>query len=159
MLNHIFSYKVMGGVYVNMNYDNVLFAEEGEEYYINGFNLLTIGGAYSVDKMYRLMRGWKWYPDEELTLEEREKIFDRVAGKRFNFVLTHTCPYQWEPTDLFIQSLDQNSVSKTMEYFLKDIERVIFYDHWYFGHFHADRDNVDGKGKATMLLNEIRQII
>ena len=54
-----------------------------------------------------------------------------------NYVLTHTCPTDWQPVDLFMRGLDQSKVDSTMEEYLDDVLRYIGgYDYWYFGHYH-----------------------
>ena len=41
-------------------YPNMFFAKDGEIYNINNKKTMVIGGAYSVDKYYRLGRGYSW---------------------------------------------------------------------------------------------------
>ena len=117
------------------------YFRDGDIYNINNRRCLVIGGAYSVDKFYRLSRGYpyQWFENEQLDPKEREEIFEKVKGQEFDFVLTHTCPRAWEPTDLFIAGLDQSNIDKSMENWLDDIKNVIKYKVWLFGHFHADR--------------------
>lgn len=117
------------------------YFRDGDIYNINDHRLLVIGGAYSIDKFYRLSRGYpyQWFKNEQLDPKEREEIFEKVKGQEFDFVLTHTCPRAWEPTDLFIAGLDQSNIDKSMENWLDDIKNVIKYKIWLFGHFHADR--------------------
>ena len=56
--------------------------------------------------------------------------------------------------DLFISDIEQNNVDKSMEKFLDEILiETKYYGHWYFGHFHDDRD-IPGT-KATMLYKKI----
>lgn len=43
-----------GKVWVEEAYPNILFAKDGEIYDIAGMKTIVIGGAYSVDKFYRL---------------------------------------------------------------------------------------------------------
>ena len=47
-----------GIVYYEDNYPNILFAKDGEIYNFDGKSTLIIGGAYSVDKYYRLAMGY-----------------------------------------------------------------------------------------------------
>lgn len=44
-------------------------------------------------------------------------ILDKVKGKYFDIVLTHTCPYKYEPREAFMQGLDQSKLDKFMEHF------------------------------------------
>ena len=128
-----------GKVLIEEEYPNLIFAKDGEIYNIDGKKILVIGGAYSVDKQYRLLHGYKWFKDEQLTKKEMDTILDKVKGKHFDIVLTHTCPYKYEPREVFIQGLDQSKVDKSMEHFLDKIEENINYDKWYCGHYHTEK--------------------
>ena len=128
-----------GKVYIEEDYPNLIFAKDGEEYNIDGKSILVIGGAYSVDKEYRLIYGYKWFKDEQLTKEEMDAIYNKVKGKHFDVVLTHTCPYKYEPVEVFLSGIDQSKVDKSMEHFLDKIEDSIKYDKWYCGHYHTEK--------------------
>ena len=128
-----------GKVFIEEEYPNLIFAKDGETYNIDGKKILVIGGAYSVDKQYRLLHGYKWFKDEQLTKEEMDTILEKVKGKHFDIVLTHTCPYKYEPREVFMQGLDQSKVDKSMEHFLDEIEENISYDKWYCGHYHTEK--------------------
>lgn len=128
-----------GKVFIEEGYPNLIFAKDGEIYNIDGKKILVIGGAYSVDKQYRLLHGYKWFKDEQLTKKEMDTILDKVKGKHFDIVLTHTCPYEYEPREVFMQGLDQSKVDKSMEHFLDKIEENINYDKWYCGHYHTEK--------------------
>lgn len=128
-----------GKVFIEEEYPNLIFAKDGETYNIDGKKILVIGGAYSVDKQYRLLHGYKWFKDEQLTKKEMVTILDKVKGKHFDIVLTHTCPYKYEPREVFMQGLDQSKVDKSMEHFLDEIEENISYDKWYCGHYHTEK--------------------
>lgn len=143
-----------GTVYVEPAYPNIIFLQDGGEYEIQGKKILAIGGAYSVDKDYRLMNGWNWFPDEQLTETERDEIFRKIRGNRYDIVMTHTCPFEWQPTELFLSVVDQSKVDKTTEIWLGEIKNSITFDKWYFGHFHGDKN----MGFFEMLFNKIKVI-
>lgn len=128
-----------GKVFVEEDFPNLIFAKDGEVYNIDGKNILVIGGAYSVDKNYRIMYGHKWFKDEQLTTKEMNDILAKVNGKHFDIVLTHTCPYKYEPREVFMSGIDQSKVDKSMEHFLDEIEENIDYDKWYCGHYHTEK--------------------
>lgn len=140
---NINSYKEVemfgGKVFIEDDYPNLIFAKDGEVYNIDGKSVLVIGGAYSVDKEYRIMYGYKWFKDEQLTTKEMNNILDKVKGKHFDIVLTHTCPYKYEPIEVFMKRLDQSKVDKSTEHFLDEIEENIDYDKWYCGHYHTEK--------------------
>ena len=133
-----------GIVYWEPDYPNLLFAKDGEIYDFDGKKTLVIGGAYSVDKYYRLRRGLPWFETEqpdEGTMEYVERQLDEV-GWRVDCVLTHTAPASYEPTWAFIPGLDQSLVDKTTEKWLDSIERRLSYNSWYCGHYHVESQEV-----------------
>lgn len=138
-MEKVWNDDVTGMIYQERRYPNIHYFIDGETYHINGYRVLTIGGAYSVDKDYRIARGAIWYPDEQLNGTERVKIKNLVKGEYFDFVLTHTAPISWEPSDLFLSMIDQSSVDKTTELWLDQIRKSITYKIWLFGHYHQDR--------------------
>ena len=145
-MNQLWDTYIKGGVYYEPEFPNIRYLMDGEEYEINGHPTLVIGGAYSVDKWFRLdgrpenTDSWTgWFKDELLTLTEMADITKYTYGCKYDFVLTHTCPRSWEPTDLFLRSVIQSSVDKTMEYWLDVFKEYIQWEVWLFGHYHADR--------------------
>lgn len=150
---------VPSGYYFESEYPNIWYVADGSTFNINDKRCLFIGGAYSVDKEYRQLMGWRWFADEELTLEECCDILDKVDHYSFDYVFTHTCPEAWQPTDLFMSVVDQSKVSKRMEEFLTTVSEIIDFKHWYFGHFHANRQNMQitknhcGQGDVSMLFD------
>ena len=145
--------NVDNAVWIQEEFPNIRYFVDGNEYDIGGYSILVIGGAYSVDKWYRLARaGYTaaeaetanpkkcgWFKDELLTQEEMEAIDEKVLGKHYDFVLSHTCPKTWEPTDLFLNGIDQSQVDKSMETWMDTLKNHIDWRVWLFGHFHADR--------------------
>lgn len=149
-----------GKAYFEPNYPNILFAIDGERYYfsINQkiISVLVIGGAYSVDKYYRIQNGYKWFVDEQLNKEQKDKIMTRIVeNNEVNLVLTHTCPVEWQPTHLFLPTINQSMVDNSMEIFLSEVESKLNYDYWLFGHFHDDENIND---KAIMLFMGVRSL-
>ena len=140
-------------VWFQEEFPNIRYFVDGNEYNIGGHSALVIGGAYSIDKWYRLARaGYApeeaetanpkkcgWFKDELLTQEEMEAIGKKVLNKRYDFVLSHTCPMSWEPVDLFLRGIDQSQVDKSMEVWMDALKNCIDWRVWLFGHFHADR--------------------
>jgi 3-oxoacid CoA-transferase subunit A len=142
--------NVKGDVYIDDEFPNIRYFKDGGIYDINDHRTLVIGGAYSVDKWYRLSRAGLneqtndpaktgWFPSELLTEDEMSAIACNVFGQEFDFVFSHTCPLSWEPTDLFLSFIDQSTVDKSMEKWLDVIKADIHWGVWCFGHFHKDR--------------------
>lgn len=157
--------NVQGPVYYESDFPNIRYLQDGGEYTINNRSILVIGGAYSVDKWYRLndrpenTTEWTgWFKDEQLTLKEKINILEKVQGKHYDLVLTHTCPFSWEYLIkyLFLGNIDQSKIDKSMEHFLDDVIDSITYDYYYFGHYHDDRNLP--VVKATMLFEDIKEL-
>lgn len=130
-----------GMVYYEEDFPFLLFAKDGEIYDLDGKKSLVIGGAYSVDKYYRLERGWKWFPDEQPSEETKchiEKVLDSVDWK-VDHVLSHTCPLKYVPVEAFITGYDESTIDHSTEEFLDSIENRLSYEKWFCGHWHIDK--------------------
>ena len=141
-------------VWVENSFPYIKYALDHPAVYImNGKSALVIPGAYSVDKEYRLQRGWTWFKDEQLSYTERIESYN-LLNRTYDYVLSHTCPAGWLPhiQDLFLSQLDQGKIDKTMENYLQYVASNIHWDHWYFGHYHDDRDI--SSYKATMMFHQ-----
>lgn len=128
-----------GKVWRQEQYPNLLFAKDGEIFDFDGLRYLVIGGAYSVDKFYRLSRGLSWWPDEQPSEEIKAFVEQQIREKSFDVVLSHTCPYHYEPTEMFIVGIDQSTVDTSTEEWLDAIEAKIDYIAWFCGHWHTDK--------------------
>ena len=150
-----FDEKVHGVIYLEPEFPNIRYFLDYGFYDINNYTCYVIGGAYSVDKHWRLMRSGLteetniptksgWFANEQLTPEEKKRVekqlhdFD-TTGKIIDFMFTHTCPYSWEPRDLFLEAVDQSTVDDSMEKWLDNVKNIATGYVWCFGHFHADR--------------------
>lgn len=145
-----------GIVYYQEEYPNILFAKDGEIYDFNDKKVFVCGGAYSVDKKYRLLMGYHWYFNEQPDdiIKDRSERNLKKHDNKVDYILTHTCPLKYEPVEMFINGLDQSKVDKTTETWLNKIEENIDYDHWYCGHYHTNKD-IDN---LTFLFEEIREL-
>ena len=130
-----------GTVWVEEAFPRLLFAMDGEIFDLEGLRHLVIGGAYSVDKFYRLARGYGWWPDEQPSQEIKDKVIQTLdaCGWQVDTVLSHTCPYPYEPREAFLPMIDQSTVDDSTEKWLEEIERKLKYDHWFCGHWHIDK--------------------
>ena len=145
--------NVHGEVYYEPEYPNIKYFKTFGEYQVFRYKILVVGGAYSVDKDYRQMMGWNWFSGEQLSEQETIELFELATSKEYNLILTHTCPYDWRPTDLFLNFIDQSKVDTTMEKTLNILNKFIYkWDRWAFGHYHDDRFVRPG---AMMLYHKI----
>lgn len=128
-----------GIVWYEEVYPNILFAKDGEIYEIEGTKHLVIGGAYSVDKHYRLLRGYGWWEDEQPSEEIKRYVEQQIKEKPFDAILSHTCPFKYEPIEMFLPGIDQSTVDDSTEKWLDKIEESVDYKDWYCGHWHINK--------------------
>lgn len=150
-----FDENVHGVVYLEPEFPNIRYFLDYGFYDIGGYTCYVIGGAYSVDKYWRLERAMMteetndpkksgWFANEQLTKEEMDRATEQLytfkdMGKHIDFIFAHTCPYDWEPRDMFLGSVDQSTVDDSMERWMNSWKDDIHFDVFCFGHFHADR--------------------
>jgi len=148
---------------VEPEYPSLLFTVDGNAYQILGKNAVVIGGAYSVDKDWRIQNGQPWFEDEQLGYEERKEIYESLMWAKqhdisIELFLAHTCPYRYIPREMFLGYVDQTSVDDRMEEFLDSIWTLFGKESkWYCGHWHTDKmiDNVRFMYNDITCLNDI----
>ena len=145
-----------GIVLYEEDYPNILFAQDGEIYDFDDKKAIVIGGAYSVDKFSRISNGQPWFeseqPDEQIKYYVETQL--EKVGWSVDYVFSHTTPLSFEPRDVFVDGIDQNSVDKSTEEWLDTLERKLNYEQWYCGHYHIDW-NMD---KVQILFNEFLEL-
>jgi len=130
-----------GVVYMQLEFPNLMFAKDGEIYDINGKKCIVIGGAYSVDKAYRIAKNIGWWADEQPSdvIKRRvEKRFDQ-ENWHVDVVLSHTSPLKYEPREMFLDFIDDSKVDKSTEIWLDAIEDRLNYEQWFCGHYHTNK--------------------
>ena len=154
-----------GSFIIEQEFPDLLYMQDGRMYGLNTSDgwkkAFVIGGAYSVDKYYRLgayaagNHGARWFEDEQLSPEEMENVKKNMKTvlereQKLNFILTHTCPLSMEPVDMFLPMIDQSTVDNSMEVFLDEIKHMMedkdgkpTYETWFCGHWHTDRTAPD----------------
>lgn len=153
------SYRIaqwkQGKVYVEDEYSNLLFGIDGEIYNLDGNHTIVIGGAYSVDKFYRLTFGWNWWADEQPSAEIKAYVEKNLSERDWHVdaVLSHTVPLKYEPVEVFLKQIDQSKVDKSTEIWLDSIEERLDYQRWYAGHYHTEK-TVD---RLTLLFESIHE--
>ncbi|WP_411677817.1 metallophosphoesterase family protein [Caproicibacter sp.] len=130
-----------GTVFIEGKYPNLIFAKDGEIYDIDGQRCIVIGGAYSVDKFYRLQNGYGWWPDEQPSEKVKATVEKNLsaAGNTVDVVLSHTCPFRYIPREVFLPGIDQSTVDNSTEEWLDTIEGKLNYKKWYCGHYHTEK--------------------
>lgn len=150
-----------GSFIIEPEFPSLLYMQDGRMYGLNTTDgwkkAFVIGGAYSVDKYYRLgayaagNHGALWFEDEQLSPEEMDMVKKNMKTvldreQKLDFIFTHTCPLSMEPVDMFLPQVDQKSVDQSTEIFLDEIKHMMedengvpTYEKWFCGHWHTDR--------------------
>lgn len=133
-------------VLVEDDFPDLKFALDGEIYKIPTYNgikeAIVIGGAYSVDKYYRLSTGNNWYNSEQPSFTIKNKVEEVLVNRnqKIDIILSHTCPFRYIPYEWFIGGIDQSKVDNSTEIWLDKIFlRINHFDKWYCGHYHGDK--------------------
>lgn len=117
------------------------YMTSGRWNHLNDHQAIVIGGAYSVDKFYRLERGVPWLSDEQPSAEIKAAVENRLdfLGWKVDLVLSHTCPTKYIPVECFLPFVDQSTVDRSTEDWLDGIEDRLDYKQWFCGHWHIDK--------------------
>lgn len=134
--------------------DNIYHLRRGQVYEFENKKILVCGGADSIDK-YRRIENFTWWKEEAIS---QETIDDIPAG-HYDYVLTHCCPRSvFEKNKIYLstlQFLDENKINHNSEDMLEQLKNKITFDHWFFGHYHINR-NLDEK--FTCLFEDFMEV-
>lgn len=120
--------------------EHIRHLKRGRRYNIQGKDILAIGGADSIDQ-YRREPNISWWKEEIITDDE----VDMIDAGHYDYVLSHSCPisvfneYKWDLCEGNVLGEDRPEF-KVCNNQLEKIKNFITFDHWYFGHYHVDKD-------------------
>lgn len=149
-----------GSVLIEPEYPNLIFAKDGEAYSFDvdekPKKAIVIGGAYSVDKYYRLSKGYRWFEDEQPSDEDKARVEKQLSDMNWkvDYVLTHTAPIRYEPREWFLSMIDQSTVDNSTEIWLDTIFEKLQFEKWYCGHYHGEK-TID---KITFMFNGFKTL-
>ena len=153
-MQYIYDDDVKGWLYIQPIYSNIRYLKMWGDYCFGKYFTAVLGGAYSVDKWWRLQnagvtgpkdpkyhnpKATGWFPNEQMTKQEMKEAEEALSGIPYDFVMSHTCPISWQPTDLFLSAVNQNEVDNSMELWMDKFKDKIKYTAWIWGHYHTDR--------------------
>lgn len=153
--NQINRYPVSewNGGSVHIINQSVIHLMRGQVYTIDGLKFFTMGGAVSIDKMWRT-EDISWWKDELPSEKEYKTAIKNLENNDMSvdYIITHCCSrsrlkktlpctVKYDELNDWFTSLEKNKALK--------------YKHWYYGHYHVDK-KVDKK--HTCLYNEIVEI-
>lgn len=116
---------------------NVFYQPRGSYITLNdGRNVMFMGGAYSIDKMHRVL-GETWFPEETITHSDVANLPDINV----DIMITHTCPDELVPIMTKFDARKYNDPStKALSYLLEKYQPPL----WYFGHWHVYKEGLLG---------------
>lgn len=136
---------------------SVIHLMRGECYTINNKKFFIMGGADSIDKIWRqtqfMMTGdVSWWPEEMPSNEEYEHAKATIAknNNQFDYIITHCAS-----TDIQ-KRLHPEYRKDDLTDFFNIIENEVTFKQWFFGHYHEDI-NVDNQ--HTCIYKKIIQVI
>jgi DNA repair exonuclease SbcCD nuclease subunit len=100
---------------------------------LEGKTFLCIGGACSIDKIYRTPH-LSWWPQEEINNHDIDNAVANLEkiDNKVDYVITHCCD-----TSTVIKAFGFRRDICTDQ--LMFIDKIVTYNHWFFGHYHFDR--------------------
>ena len=145
-----------GMVYYEESFPNLLFAKDGEIYDFDGKKAIAIGGAYSIDKYYRLSHGLGWFETEQPSDEIMEYVESQLEKYNWqvDYVFSHTVPLECEPVWAFIPGVNQSLVDKTTEKWLQKILESLEFEGWFAGHYHVESQ----EGAVRIMFNDYEEL-
>lgn len=145
--NALFGYPVeeWNGGKVHRIRRNIIHLMRGQCFTIKGKKFFTMGGAYSIDRAFREKNVSYWDAEIPNNEEYKEASATILAnGKKFDYIIAHTAPkeiiwrlgYYPDPHDAELTG------------YLEWVEYTCGFKKWFFGHFHEDKNLLDGKFRA-----------
>lgn len=129
--------------------DKIYHLCRGQIFDIDGNKFFTMGGADSIDKMYRI-EGLSWWKEEMPTRSEYDEALNNLESEGFkvDYILTHCAPKS------YVSSISPYYETDHLNSFLDNVAEYTDYRFWYCGHYHIDKQI----GKLRVLYNDIIKI-
>ena len=111
----------------------------GEIMTLDDKTFFCLGGACSIDKMYRTPY-LSWWPQEEITYHDIDNAISNLekVNNKVDYVITHCADTK---TVLKAFGFRRDACTDQLTF----IDKVVDYKHWFFGHYHFDRKITDKK--------------
>lgn len=145
--------------YIRGNHDNPEVCMQQDLWIPDGTvedNVMFVGSATSIDKMYRT-ENFDWWAGEELSHQDLLIVYDEYMKARPEIMVTHECP------DIVADQMmkafnrtkfsDVSNIRKAFEYMWQEHKPKL----WVFGHWHVDVD-FEMLGTRFICLNELNHI-
>ena len=126
------------GAKVHKIRSRILHVLRGEILEIKGKKIFCFGGAFSIDRAYRVLNETYW--EEEIPTDADYRNGNEHLekyGYQVDFVISHTCPLYMLP---YLGGRHSASEEYLLQNYLQWVndKTVPYLEHWYFGHWHMD---------------------
>jgi len=138
--------------------DSIYHLKRGEVYLINGKTFFTMGGGFSIDKLYR-RENVSWWAREMPSKEEYQRGLDQLAkvNNKVDYVLTHSCSNKMFEELAYHTNLNHKIAGEDeLRNYFDIIRETIKHKMWFFGHFHYD---FLSENHWQIMYNLVREII
>jgi len=124
------------------------YLKRGKVYNIDGFKVLVLGGALSIDKILR-KPGLSWWENEYWSEQEKKDVFKLLEAENdFDCVFSHTGPQHINQKLFNLRSSSYSQKFRDEVAFLNDeIHKRIQFKEWWCGHWHRDMYYYDDDNK------------
>lgn len=119
---------------------NILYSPRGCKWKMEGKMWMTVGGAVSIDKAYR-KQGVSWWPQEQLTDEQLDKIVahHEASPGPVDYLFTHDCPTNAPFRGRWKNDMESLIHRERMDKLGKTIKPKL----WFHGHMHTRFDGYE----------------
>lgn len=137
--------------------DSIFHLKRGEVFTIGTKTFFVMGGGHSADKEWR-KEGVSWWPQEMPSkLEYINAITNlKKVNCKVDYILTHSCSKTTLPIVSAFAGMKGAIIEDPLSDFLFRIEKLVSYEHWYFGHYRIDEEEI--VEKQTALYKKIKKI-
>jgi 3-oxoacid CoA-transferase subunit A len=132
----------VGYFYLEDEFPNLWFAEDGQILNIEGKSFLVLGGAYSVYAPGK-KDGEFWWEDEQMSPVLKDRTLELIKDKnnKIDYILSHTAPLSKIPDMGWIKDIDKSKLDLSFEKWLDELDKLIEYKKWFIGHYHINHVN------------------
>jgi len=130
--------------------DSIIHFMRGQIFTLENRKFFTFGGADSIDKEHRREFISWWKQEMPSCAEYEEGLYNlEKHDNTVDYIITHTCPSR------IIEGKTYKGITAIEKYF-DNIENIVKFKHWYFGHYHMYKRLED---KFTCLYWEVIRLI
>jgi len=117
----------------------VAYLKRGKVYNIDGFKLLVLGGALSIDKDYQIKNN-TWWEREYWSEQEEKDVFNLLETENsFDCVVSHTGPEHINNIILESRIIRHKTMEDKVAILNDEICKRIQFKEWLCGHLHRDQ--------------------